>query len=289
MDQPALTEAWSAGRMRWPGERLECPWCLPDPHVGEPSKTRSPAWDAVGVLVPSEPRAGRSGGRETRRGAGMTVTGRRSSAVVWHTLRHRRSCAAPRRRRQRAGRRTRPTHGWRHTGRTRCATEPPPSLWVVARAQLSNPMNIMLVIVAVASFAIGQVATGIFVALLVTFNVVMGIEPGAEGAGERRRAGAAAGAARPGAACRARRGGRRRSTSCPATSCCSRRATWSRPTAGSSRRRRSRCRRPRSPARARPSPKDAHDAAAGETSRSATARTWCSRTRRSRAARRRSW
>ena len=40
--------------------------------------------------------------------------------------------------------------------------------------QLSNPMNIMLVIVAVASLAIGQVATGIFVALLVTFNVVMG-------------------------------------------------------------------------------------------------------------------
>ena len=35
-------------------------------------------------------------------------------------------------------------------------------------------MNIMLVIVAVASLAIGQVATGIFVALLVTFNVVMG-------------------------------------------------------------------------------------------------------------------
>ena len=35
-------------------------------------------------------------------------------------------------------------------------------------------MNIMLAIVAVASLAIGQVATGIFVALLVTFNVVMG-------------------------------------------------------------------------------------------------------------------
>ena len=35
-------------------------------------------------------------------------------------------------------------------------------------------MNIMLAIVAVASIAIGQVATGIFVALLVTFNVVMG-------------------------------------------------------------------------------------------------------------------
>ncbi len=53
-------------------------------------------------------------------------------------------------------------------------TEPPPSVWVVARGQLSNPMNIMLLIVAVASFAIGQVATGVVVASLVTFNVLMG-------------------------------------------------------------------------------------------------------------------
>jgi len=59
-------------------------------------------------------------------------------------------------------------------GPNQLATEPPPSLWSVALGQLSNPMNIMLVIVAVASLAIGQVATGIFVALLVTFNVVMG-------------------------------------------------------------------------------------------------------------------
>ena len=35
-------------------------------------------------------------------------------------------------------------------------------------------MNIMLMIVAVASFAIGQIATGLVVAALVTFNVVMG-------------------------------------------------------------------------------------------------------------------
>jgi P-type Ca2+ transporter type 2C len=53
-------------------------------------------------------------------------------------------------------------------------TEPPPSLWVVARAQLSNPMNIMLLIVGVASFAIGQIPTGLVVTALVTFNVVMG-------------------------------------------------------------------------------------------------------------------
>jgi Ca2+-transporting ATPase len=53
-------------------------------------------------------------------------------------------------------------------------TEPPPSLWEVARGQISNPMNIMLLIVTAASFGIGQIATGIVVAGLVTFNVVMG-------------------------------------------------------------------------------------------------------------------
>ena len=52
--------------------------------------------------------------------------------------------------------------------------EPPPSLWAVARGQLANPMNIMLLIVAVASLAIGQIATGIVVAHWSTFNVVMG-------------------------------------------------------------------------------------------------------------------
>jgi Ca2+-transporting ATPase len=53
-------------------------------------------------------------------------------------------------------------------------TEPPPSVWVVGRGQLANPMNIMLLIVGVASFAIGQVATGFVVSALVTFNVLMG-------------------------------------------------------------------------------------------------------------------
>jgi P-type Ca2+ transporter type 2C len=53
-------------------------------------------------------------------------------------------------------------------------TEPPPSVWVVGRGQLANPMNIMLLIVSGASFAIGQVATGVVVLGLVIFNVVMG-------------------------------------------------------------------------------------------------------------------
>jgi len=59
-------------------------------------------------------------------------------------------------------------------GPNQLATEPPPSLWVVARGQLANPMNIMLLIVGVASFLIGQVATGFVVTALVTFNIVMG-------------------------------------------------------------------------------------------------------------------
>ncbi len=52
--------------------------------------------------------------------------------------------------------------------------EPPPSLWTVAFGQISNPMNIMLLIVAVASLFIGQIPTSIIVGALVTFNVVMG-------------------------------------------------------------------------------------------------------------------
>src|ERR1044072_9097079 len=52
--------------------------------------------------------------------------------------------------------------------------EPPPSMWVVARGQLANPMNIMLLLVVVASFAIGQIPTALVVLGLVLFNVVMG-------------------------------------------------------------------------------------------------------------------
>ena len=59
-------------------------------------------------------------------------------------------------------------------GPNKLPTEPAPSVWVVARGQLSNPMNIMLLIVGVASLLIAQVATGIVVLALVTFNVVMG-------------------------------------------------------------------------------------------------------------------
>ncbi len=52
--------------------------------------------------------------------------------------------------------------------------EPPPSRWTIAKGQLLNPMNIMLMIVGAASIAIGQVPTAIVVLALVTFNIVMG-------------------------------------------------------------------------------------------------------------------
>src|SRR3954449_9268327 len=59
-------------------------------------------------------------------------------------------------------------------GPNEIATEPPPTLWEVAKGQLANPMNIMLLIVSIASLAIGQVATGVIVLALVSFNVIMG-------------------------------------------------------------------------------------------------------------------
>jgi Ca2+-transporting ATPase len=59
-------------------------------------------------------------------------------------------------------------------GPNEIAIEPPPTLWEVAKGQLLNPMNIMLLIVSIASFAIGQIPTGAIVMALVLFNVIMG-------------------------------------------------------------------------------------------------------------------
>ena len=59
-------------------------------------------------------------------------------------------------------------------GPNELATEPPPSLWAVARGQLVNPMNLMLLLVVGASFAIVQIATALVVLGLVLFNVIMG-------------------------------------------------------------------------------------------------------------------
>jgi Ca2+-transporting ATPase len=52
--------------------------------------------------------------------------------------------------------------------------EKPPSVWAIALGQLRDPMNIMLVAVTIVSLIIGQVPTGILVALLVLLNVVLG-------------------------------------------------------------------------------------------------------------------
>ncbi len=59
-------------------------------------------------------------------------------------------------------------------GPNEVATEPPPTAWQIAKAQIANPMNIMLLVVSIASFTIGQLATGVIVMALVLFNVVMG-------------------------------------------------------------------------------------------------------------------
>jgi len=59
-------------------------------------------------------------------------------------------------------------------GPNEVATEPPPTAWQIAKGQIANPMNVMLLVVAIASFVIGQVSTGTLVGLLVAFNVIMG-------------------------------------------------------------------------------------------------------------------
>ncbi|MFI6676194.1 cation-translocating P-type ATPase [Kribbella sp. NPDC050470] len=52
--------------------------------------------------------------------------------------------------------------------------EKPPSIWVVAAQQLRDPMNIMLIAVVVVSLVIGELSTGVIVALLILLNVGLG-------------------------------------------------------------------------------------------------------------------
>lgn len=54
------------------------------------------------------------------------------------------------------------------------AAEPAPSTWSIALVQLRDPMNLMLVAVAVLSVVIGEIPTAIVVAVLVGLNVVLG-------------------------------------------------------------------------------------------------------------------
>ena len=59
-------------------------------------------------------------------------------------------------------------------GPNELASEPPPLLWVIALAQLKDPMSLMLIGVTVASLLIGQVSTAVLVGLLVVLNVTLG-------------------------------------------------------------------------------------------------------------------
>jgi Ca2+-transporting ATPase len=59
-------------------------------------------------------------------------------------------------------------------GPNQITSEKPPSMWAVALQQLRDPMNIMLVAVAVISLVIGEVPTALLVAALVVLNVVLG-------------------------------------------------------------------------------------------------------------------
>ena len=59
-------------------------------------------------------------------------------------------------------------------GPNKITGEKPPSVIKIALTQLRDPMNIMLIAVTVVSFAIGQVSTGVIVALLILLNVVLG-------------------------------------------------------------------------------------------------------------------
>ncbi|MGC3995341.1 MAG: cation-transporting P-type ATPase [Propionicimonas sp.] len=61
-------------------------------------------------------------------------------------------------------------------GENKIASEPPPTRWTIAIRELGDPMNLMLVAVAVISLAIGQRPVGILVAVLVILNVVLGTQ-----------------------------------------------------------------------------------------------------------------
>ena len=62
----------------------------------------------------------------------------------------------------------------RENGPNSIAAEPSPSVWEVSLRQLADPMNVMLVVVAVVSCFINQISVGILVGALVVLNVVLG-------------------------------------------------------------------------------------------------------------------
>ena len=60
------------------------------------------------------------------------------------------------------------------SGANELTGEKPPSVWPVTVVQLREPMNLMLIAVTAVSFVIGEVPTGMIVALLILLNVVLG-------------------------------------------------------------------------------------------------------------------
>lgn len=61
-------------------------------------------------------------------------------------------------------------------GENKIASEPPPTRWTIALRELGDPMNLMLVVVSIASLLIGQRSVGVMVAALVVLNVVLGTQ-----------------------------------------------------------------------------------------------------------------
>ena len=59
-------------------------------------------------------------------------------------------------------------------GPNQIASEPSPSTWAVALIQIKDPMNLMLIVVAVVSLFVHQVSVSILVGFLVILNVVLG-------------------------------------------------------------------------------------------------------------------
>jgi Ca2+-transporting ATPase len=62
----------------------------------------------------------------------------------------------------------------RSVGLNEIAAEKPPSAWAIAALQFRDPMNLMLVVVVGVSLLIGEISTGIIVALLVVLNIALG-------------------------------------------------------------------------------------------------------------------
>ncbi|WP_020104928.1 cation-translocating P-type ATPase [Nocardia sp. 348MFTsu5.1] len=62
----------------------------------------------------------------------------------------------------------------RQYGPNEIAAEPTTSMWSVALQQLKDPMNLMLVAVAIVSIVIDEIPTALIVAVLVAFNIILG-------------------------------------------------------------------------------------------------------------------